>query len=73
MRPIYIVAKGEQRSQVTVVPFSSILMVVVMEFCTSVERDKLGGAEWETEPAIQTISPGSLLQFGLNKTESLDT
>ena len=54
MRPIYIVAKGEQRSQVTVVPFSSIVMVVVMEFCTSVERDKLGGAEWETEPAIET-------------------
>jgi hypothetical protein len=52
MRPIYIVTKSEQRSQVTVVPFPSIAMVVVMEFCTSVERDKLGGAEWETEPAI---------------------
>lgn len=45
-----MVTKREKRSEVALAP-SSTRVVVVVAFCASVERDKLGWAEWEIEPA----------------------
>lgn len=49
MRAIYVVTKCEYGSEVALARLANIVMVV-MEFCSSIKWNKLGWVEWEVEP-----------------------